>query len=249
VLVKAAAQLQLRLLDVQGVDATLDRLAHRRRTLPELAEIERLAGELDHVELAVTTDETEDRDLGREQTKLENEVELVRGRMQRDQGRLDAGSVGSPKELESLQSEIGSLHRRQGDLEDQVLEVMERREQVQQRLAEHRATVDRLRAELTTTERRRDEALAEIDAETEKATRQRAELVVGLPDDLLALYERIRQSSSGVGAAALHRGRCEGCHLQLTTVGLSQLREAAPDEVLRCEECRRILVRTPESGL
>jgi predicted nucleic acid-binding Zn-ribbon protein len=102
---------------------------------------------------------------------------------------------------------------------------------------------------LAETEQRRDVAFAEIDADHEKTAQQRSELAGTLPDDLLALYEKVRASSSGVGAAALHRGRCEGCHLQLNTTDLNRLREAAEDEVLRCEECRRILVRTAESGL
>ena len=78
---------------------------------------------------------------------------------------------------------------------------------------------------------------------------QRAETATGLPDDLVALYEKVRTSSSGVGAAALHQGRCEGCHLQLNTTDINRIREADEDEVLRCEECRRILVRTATSGL
>jgi predicted nucleic acid-binding Zn-ribbon protein len=70
-----------------------------------------------------------------------------------------------------------------------------------------------------------------------------------LPAELVALYDKVRAASGGVGAAALQRGRCEGCHLQLNTTDLNRIREAPADEVLRCEECRRILVRTPESGL
>ena len=64
----------------------------------------------------------------------------------------------------------------------------------------------------------------------------------------MALYEKMR-AQHGVGAAALRGGRCEGCHLSLNTVDLARIRAAPPDEVLRCEECRRILVRTAESGL
>jgi uncharacterized protein len=96
---------------------------------------------------------------------------------------------------------------------------------------------------------RRDTTWAEIDAEADKASTQRAELGTSLPSDLVDLYEKIRAGSAGVGAAALHRGRCEGCHLQLNTTDLNRIREADADEVLRCEECRRILVRTADSGL
>jgi len=247
--VKAPAATQLRLLDLQEIDSRLDRLAHRRRTLPELATVEELQARVDRLADDVVLLQTEDADLGREQSKVDADVDVVRTRMAKDQHRLDNGQVSSPRELENLQSEIESLHRRQGDLEDVELEIMEKREVVQQRLAELVAERERVALELAETEQRRDATFAEIDAEAEKTTQQRAELSAGIEAELLALYEKLRASSSGIGAAALHRGRCEGCHLQLNTTDLNRLRDAPADEVLRCEECRRILVRTAESGL
>jgi predicted nucleic acid-binding Zn-ribbon protein len=247
--VKAAPDDQLRLLDLQALNSALDRLTHRRRTLPEIEQADQLAHRVGQLADDVVLVETEDSDLGREQSKLEGDIDVVRTRMGKDQQRLDTGQVSSPRELENLQSEIESLKRRQSDLEDEELEIMERREAVQSRAQELRTEREQLVQTLAETEQRRDAAFAEIDAEAEKAGRQRAELSASIPADLLALYEKVRASSSGVGAAALHRGRCEGCHLQLNTTDLNRLREAAPDEVLRCEECRRILVRTDESGL
>jgi predicted nucleic acid-binding Zn-ribbon protein len=247
--VNAPPEAQLRLLDLQDLDTTLDRLARRRRTLPERAEITRADQRLAALRDELVTAETDDSDLARTQTKAEQDVDQVRGRAERDQQRLDAGAVSSPRELESLQSELGSLARRQAELEDVVLDLMERREAVQSRveaLRGERAAVEAERAKLVEA---RDAAYADIDADTERTVAKRAELAAGLPDDLVALYEKLRASSDGVGAARLLRGRCEGCHLQLNTADLNALRAAAADAVLRCEECRRILVRTPESGL
>jgi hypothetical protein len=102
---------------------------------------------------------------------------------------------------------------------------------------------------LTAAAQRRDAVYEEIAAEAEKANARRAEVAAAIADDLLTLYGKLRESSGGVGAAALHRGSCQGCHLQLNTTDLVRLRDAPADEVLRCEECRRILVRTAESGL
>lgn len=173
----------------------------------------------------------------------------MRSRARRDQQRLDAGTVGSPRELESLQHEIESLARRQSELEDVELEIMERLEEAQGRvstLSAERAVVDR---DLAAVRARREAALARLDAEAAEASSARAALAAQLPGDLLALYEKLRAQFGGVGVAALKQRRCEGCRLELTAVDLSRIRAAAPDEVLRCEECRRILVRTAESGL
>jgi hypothetical protein len=248
-LVKASPVAQRRLLELAEIDAELTRLEHRRRGLPEHAEITRLAGRDRELRDELATLEARDGDLRREQGKAEADVEQVRTRIDRDRGRLDAGQVSSPRELENLQSEIESLHRRQDDLEEVVLDVMERREATQSRQAAAAAELDGLGTELSAVTDRRDAALAEIGEQAGKAADRRSGVVADEPADLIDLYERLRGQHSGVGAAALRRGRCEGCHLSLNTVDLNAIRAAAEDEVLRCEECRRILVRTDESGL
>jgi predicted nucleic acid-binding Zn-ribbon protein len=126
---------------------------------------------------------------------------------------------------------------------------MERRENAQASVAQLSAEREKLTAELAAAEARRDSTYAEIDSEVSATAGARAAVAPDVPAELLALYEKIRSSPGGVGAAALHRGRCEGCHLALTPGDLAAIRDAAPDTVVRCEECRRILVRTPESGL
>jgi uncharacterized protein len=246
--VKASPQEQSHLLELAGLDAELGRLDHRRRGLPEFAEVEQLDTRAAEIRDAIVTAETEISDLSREQAKAEGDVEQVRVRVERDRKRLDAGQVSSPRELENLQSEIESLHRRQSDLEEIVLDVMERRETVDGRLASLTAEQARLGGEIEDATARRDVALADIASRAGELGERRASVAAGVPSDVLTLYEKLREQH-GVGAAALRRGRCEGCHLALNTVDLNRIRSAGPDEVLRCEECRRILVRTPESGL
>lgn len=224
-------------------------MAHKRRTLPEHAEVERLSGELTQVRDLLVAAQTEESDTAREQKKAEQDVDQVRTRAARDQQRLDSGAITSPKDLENLQREIASLARRQSDLEDVVLEVMERRESAQQRAAELTERVAALGARVTEVERRRDAAYGEIDAETTTLTKERGVIAGAVPQDLLKLYEKIRAQSAGVGAARLYQRRCEGCRLELGVTELNEVRAAAPDTVVRCENCRRILVRTAESGI
>ena len=193
--------------------------------------------------------ETEQSDLARELTKAEGDVDQVRSRADRDQKRLDAGQVSSPKELEGLQHEIATLAHRQADLEEVVLEIMERMESAESRAAElgaQRAAAEARVAELTAS---RDTTTVEIDAEVEQLQSQRATQASSLDGALVALYEKIREQQGGTGAAELRQRRCGGCRLELNNVEINELRDADPDEVMRCDECRRILVRTAESGL
>ncbi|MFC9972965.1 zinc ribbon domain-containing protein [Spirillospora sp. NPDC127200] len=246
---KAAPQAQQRLIDLQELDSSLDRLAHRRRTLPELAEIGRLETRLTELRDAIVAAETEVGDLDREQRKAEQDVDQVRTRAERDQKRLDSGQVTSAKDLSSLQTEIASLQRRQSDLEEVVLEIMERREEADAKVTGLRAEQTSAGAELTELAARRDAALQKIDEEAGTTSAARTAVAKDVPEDLLALYEKLRGQFGGVGAAVLYRGACQGCHLALNTVDLNRIRAAAEDEVVRCEECRRVLVRTAESGL
>ncbi|GAA2442297.1 C4-type zinc ribbon domain-containing protein [Streptomyces macrosporus] len=193
--------------------------------------------------------QTQESDTAREQTKAEQDVDQVRKRAARDQDRLDSGAITSPKDLENLQREIASLAKRQSDLEDVVLEIMERREAVQQRVAELTRRVESVQARIDDAVARRDAALEEIDAETATITKEREVVAGSVPADLIGLYDKLRAQHGGVGAARLYQRRCEGCRLELNITELNEIRQAPADSVVRCENCRRILVRTPESGL
>jgi predicted nucleic acid-binding Zn-ribbon protein len=193
--------------------------------------------------------QTEESDCAREQTKAEQDVDQVRQRAVRDQQRLDSGAVTSPKDLENLQREIASLAKRQGDLEDVVLEVMERRESAQERVAELTERVGALQGKLDDATARRDAAVEELDAEAASVTKEREVVAGSVPDDLLKLYDKLREQQGGVGAAKLYQRSCQGCRQELAITELGEIRAAAPDTVVRCENCRRILVRTADSGL
>jgi predicted nucleic acid-binding Zn-ribbon protein len=245
--VKADPQSQRLLLDLAGIDTSLGQIAHRRRTLPEHAELERLNRDLasledDRVRAQVAID-----DLDRDIARVDKDVEQVRARADRDRARLDVGT-GPPKELEALQHELGTLARRQGELEDAELELMERREVAQSTLDEVAGRLETSRAGRDQTAARRDATMSDLDSDQQAKVQAREPLVAALPVDLLELYEKIREST-GMGAALLRRGRCEGCRLELSASDKAKVRAADPAEVVRCEECRRILVRTEESGL
>jgi hypothetical protein len=246
--VKADPNAQQRLLDLQGIDTTLAQLAHRRDTLPEHAELDRLARERSATADEQTRAQLELDDLDRDIARLERDVDQVRARKEKDSARLAAGT-GPGRELEALQHELESLNRRQTELEDAELELMERREQAQTVMTEVTGRLAAAQQQHAEVEARRGAALAEITAQETAQTEARKPLVGQLPADLVALYERIRDDSGGAGAALLRSGRCGGCRLDLSATERARIKAAPPDEVVRCEECRRIMIRTAESGL
>jgi predicted nucleic acid-binding Zn-ribbon protein len=244
--VKAAPEAQRRLLDLQAVDTALAQLAHRRKTLPELAEIETVAREISALEDERVRAQVAVDDLDRDISRFEKDIEQVRLRKDRDQARLDAG--GAVREIEGLQHELATLNRRQSELEDAELELMEKRESAETTFGEVKGRLAAATERREAAERRRDEALSDIAKEEEFKTSSRAPLAGDLPADLVALYDKIRLDS-GLGAALLKQGRCGGCRIELYGADLARVKSASADEVVRCEECRRIMVRTAESGL
>jgi len=247
--VKASPEAQLQLLELADIDAELGRIEHRRRGLPEHEQVARLETRDDELRDAIAELTARGSDLKREQAKAEADVEQVRSRIDRDRQRLDTGSVSSPRELENLQSEVVSLQRRQSDLEEIVLDVMERRESAEASLDRATAERSQLEGELRTVLAARDSALGELAEQAKAAAARRGEVAGQVPADLVDLYDKLRTQHGGVGAAALRQRRCQGCNLTMNTVDLNAIRQAPADEVLRCEECRRILVRTADSGL
>ena len=235
------------LLEVQRHDLEIDRAHHRRATLAEAARVSELEASARTLDDDITRAAVEVSDLEAEQRKADADVDLVRQRAAKDRELLE--TINDAKQLSNLQHELESLARRQSELEDVELEVMERLDAAQKSHADLLSRREALAGELETARTALDNALADLADDERIATHARSSAADGLPADLLALYDKLRADNGGIGAAALHRGRCEGCRIELTPVDLGRIREAPETEVIRCEECRRILVRTPESGL
>jgi predicted nucleic acid-binding Zn-ribbon protein len=247
--VKADPFAQLKLLDVQELDSRQDQLRHRLATLPQIAELKELTAQRRSVEDRARDARILVDDLTREQKRADADVEQVKARRKRDQDRMEQGLISNPKDLERMQGELVSLERRISELEDVELEVMEKLEEAQGDLdgfTRQLAEYDEKIAAATST---RDEASAEIEQQLAEAAGKRQQTAEGMPEDLMTLYTRLRDQKGGVGAAALRARSCGGCSLQLNSSELAEIAKTPSDEVLRCEECNRILVRTSESGI
>jgi predicted nucleic acid-binding Zn-ribbon protein len=245
--VKADPAVQRRLLDLAEVDAELSRLAHRRRTLPEHAELTTAEEAVRAGKDKLVEAETAAGDLDRDIRRIERDVESVRARTERDNQLLSGAGIGA-KQANDLQHELETLARRQGVLEDEQLEVMEQREALGVDVEHSRGVLAAAERELTAIAERRDTALADIDASEAGRRRAREEVVATLPADVLAVYER-RREQRGTGAALLVSRRCQACRLELDRTAISELKAAPADELVHCEECGVILVRTEGSGL
>jgi uncharacterized protein len=231
------------LLALQEVDSALDRVAHRRRTLPErraLADAE-AAVEAVTGELAATGRRADE--LATEIRRREDEVAANEARAAALEATLDSGSGGSPRDLTAMADEVSGIRRRVRSLEDALLDLLEEAETTGATRSELQHQRDERAAAAGTAAEAVAAADAELDADEAALVPQRAALLDGIPEDLLASYERLRARLGGVAVAPLEGNRCGGCHLTLPATELDALRHAPPDAVVRHEECGRILVR------
>lgn len=245
---KADPAIQAQLLEVVDLDARISQLTHQLKSLPEIAELATLAAEETERTNRMRDARIRVDDLTKEQRKADADVEQVKVRRERDRSRLEQGVITDPKQIQAMTHELESLERRIGVLEDEELEVMEMLEAAQMELDKSAAAVEESVEQREVLEARRLEKSVTLERELDGARRRRADAVVGIDAPLLALYDRLHESR-GIGAGALRARTCGGCQLTLNAGDLSALAKAPVDEVLRCPECERILVRTSESGI
>ncbi len=246
---KADPFAQLKLLDVQELDTRLGQLQHKLATMPQVAELEALVRARTEVADQARDVQIRVDDLTRDQKRADADVEQVKARRTRDKDRIEQGLITNPKDLERMQHEMVSLERRITELEDAELEVMEQLETAQGELESLQRRLTEVDEKIAATSKSREEVAGQVDAQLVEVAEERKQTASGMPEDLMALYTRLREQKGGVGAAALRARRCSGCSLELNAADLAVIAKTPVDVVVRCEECSRILVRTSESGI
>ena len=239
---KATPEDQNLLIDLQLIDSQVAQAKAKLAGLPELEQIAAIHTRLENTAVELTVVETELADVAIDLRRSELDVEQVDDRIQKDEKRLASGT-GTPKELEQLQHEVVTLTKRKADLEDGELEILMKYDGVKARVDEllnDQVGLKKLELELDI---RLENARTEIDKTLKDLAAARSDLLPKIDPVLLALYDKIRLSAHGVGAALLIGNKCDGCHLAINAIELDRIKGLAADEVIRCEECRRILVR------
>jgi uncharacterized protein len=228
------------LLGLQEIDTSIDRAIARKAALEGGDAMASARGEADRAEQGVGELRLQVDEMGRDQLRFEHEIDSLSQKEAAERKRMYDGSVANAKELEALQHETESLKRRRSDREDELLALLEQREELDGRLAEAETASAALRAEVDRTAVTTADELAAVTAELDRLRERRDAITPGIDPELLELYEDLRRQKKGVGAAALVDGVCTGCHEQLSAVQLDKLKRT--DGIRRCEHCRRILV-------
>ena len=239
---KASIADQRSILDIQNFDFSTSTLNNKAASLPEIAQVSQLTIKQNNARDLRIAAETELSDVKRELSRAEGDVEQIVTRINRDEARMSSGQ-GAAKELEQLQHELGTLATRRSELEEVELEIMMRVDGIKERIETLKSEEAALGLEIANLEISKENALTVIGSDISAIGEDRKRTAASVSPELLALYEKIKAGNNGTGAAALVGNQCKGCHLTLNTVELQRISGLPEDELVRCEECRCILVR------
>jgi predicted nucleic acid-binding Zn-ribbon protein len=239
---KASHSDQQAILEVQRLDDQLASIAQREATLPETAALNSVVIKRNNVRDLRIAAETERTDVRRELSRAEGDVEQIMTRIQRDEARLNSGT-GTPKELEQTQHELVTLGLRRAELEEVELAIMVQVEGISNRINELTAEEAKLAEEIADLEIQRENAMTIIINERSSVSEKRASVVAPIAQELQDLYRKLAADNNGNGAAPLVGNECKGCHLTINTTEVQRISTLPAEEVVRCEQCRCILVR------
>ncbi len=234
----------LKILDIQNFDSALDQISHKLKNLPEREAAEKLRAQFEQLKYREVAGITEVADRELDVRKAEADVDQVRMRLQKDSELLQSGAISDSKQLTELQHEVDSLKRRQDLLEDEEIAILQQLEDAQKNLETIREELARVSAELQKAEELATVVTAQIEVEQESIATERAAESKSVPEDLLKIYEKVRADNRGIGASRFENGQCEGCRIQFSNADMMKFKNAADGELLRCEECRAILVKS-----
>ncbi len=239
---KASHSDQQAILEVQRLDDQLASLAQREASLPESIALNSVVIKRNNVRDLRIAAETERTDVKRELARAEGDVEQIVTRIQRDEARLNSGT-GTPKELEQTQHELVTLGARRAELEEAELTIMVQVEAISNRINELIAEEERFAAEIADLEIKKENALTIIINERTAVSEKRSAIAAPIAQDLKDLYAKLSADNNGNGAAPLVGNECKGCHLTINTTEVGRIATLPAEEVVRCEQCRCILVR------
>ena len=229
-----------KLLSLQQVDTAIDRATALQRGLESGQALAAARAEADAAEAVVGELRLQVDEMGRDQMRFEHEIDSLSQKEKAERARMYDGSVANAKELEALQHETDSLKRRRTEREDELLALLEQREELDTRVAAAETVAGGLRTTVDATAVSAADQLVTVTADLDRLAGERAALASQIDPELLELYEDLRRQKKGVGAATLVDGVCSGCHEQLSSMQLDKLKRT--EGIRRCEHCRRILI-------
>jgi len=171
--------------------------------------------------------------------RANEDLALVEQRVNRDKARLN--ETASAKDAQGIQNELASLGKRQSELEDITLVVIERQEAAKAVLDEITDRKNNADAELLTLEAAGEKEVIKLQATGSLLVQQFNELKPRIAPELIERYTKI--ASRGVPIGRLEGRDCGACRMTLGVSAFESISSLPADEFATCPECSALLVR------
>lgn len=174
-----------------------------------------------------------------EEKKTPLEAELKENQTILDAADARIKKIKTNKEYLALQREIDLAKKRKADIEEQLLNIMDRiekkgadKERIQKSFNADRVILDEKKEKLLSQIQELDSVVTEYKGRDEK-------LRDSVDPSLLSKYDRIRQSKKGIAVVECSDGVCKGCHMHIPPQLYNEL--VRGDKMIHCPACQRIL--------
>ncbi|MCX5857279.1 MAG: C4-type zinc ribbon domain-containing protein [Deltaproteobacteria bacterium] len=220
---------------LQKIDSEITRINNRNKMLPgELAR-------LDEIFHGFSADFGEDQKTLEELSKAhkEREEKLKRGveSLKKTKDRLH--EVKTNKEYQAMLKEIESTASKNSAIEDEILIVMDKLDQVRKMVKVREKELDGHRHDYESKKRKIEQELAAMDAEVSVYLEKGLMLKEQIASDLLKRYETIKNRSNGLAVVAVWKEICAGCHMNIPPQMYIELQKDV--DIQYCPQCNRII--------
>ena len=175
----------------------------------------------------------------RRQREAEAQMSDIQARLGPLETKTYDGSVGNPRELQSMEREVENLKKRLSEAEDSFLNILDEQEAAAKFVAKKEA-------QCSAAKKKRKTELKDLANEKDKLEFDLLELwekrdgrASALDTDPKNLYETLRQSLGGLALATIGRGMCNICRISLPMNVVQKAK--AGRELSQCPTCSRIL--------
>ena len=223
------------LLELQELDLELGRIQAEHDSIP--AHMEEIEREHDELSTEIEEQESESKDLKVAIREAESKIAFLDDMSKKYKQQLL--TVKTNREYSALLTEIEGVKREKGELEELIIQNMEKSETLSAEIKEKNGRLEELGKQRQSKKDELDLRLKELGKQMADRNRKREKLTGKVNRPTLRLYERIMNSRVNRAVVPVRSGSCGGCFAHVPLQKVADIRKAG--QIYTCDSCGRIL--------
>ena len=166
-------------------------------------------------------------------------IKLSDAETQRETYEKQMDQITTQREYEALDKEIRDATEKEQQLRKDILREEKELEEINATLEREESMIQLQEEELSAEQEKIKNESAQKEEVLKQLESEEKDVIPGLDEDILFKFERIIRSKSGVGIVPVKASVCTGCHMQLPSQFVNDVRNG--EKILFCPYCSRIL--------